>query len=354
MEIFVRGAACISPQDTFRAKEFLTGIQRYDQGYLTCIEPYYKDFLPVKTLRRMSRNIKIAVVSALECLDMAGIEMPDAISTGTGLGCVENTEKFLSPVLDDEEQLISPTPFMHSTHNTIGSQIAILLGCNNYNVTHAHKNLAFEDALVDSTMLIREREAENVLVGGADEITHEHFDLKKRINMWKKPPNNNIDLMKYTSGGTIPGEGAAFFLISGHQDKRDYARILFVSSIYNPGDNEAIEGHILQVIKEAGLRLVDLDLVILGNNGDADYDSIYYYLTENLFNAQVVACFKHLCGEYDTSSAFAFWTAINILKIQEIPPIMRLNQCKRKVIKNILIYNQNYNRNHSFMLLSKA
>ncbi|MEA2039245.1 MAG: 3-oxoacyl-ACP synthase, partial [Thermodesulfobacteriota bacterium] len=96
-----------------------------------------------------------------------------------------------------------------------------------------------------------------------------------------------------------------------------------------------------------------LDLVILGINGDADYDSVYSYLTANLFDSQVITYFKHLCGEYDTSSAFAFWTAVNILKSQEIPPIMRLNTCNKKVINNILIYNQNYNKNHSFMLLSK-
>lgn len=354
MDFFVRGAACISPQDTFRAKKFLTGIRKYDQGRLTCIEPSYKDFLAPKPLRRMSRNIRIAVVAALECLNEAGIEMPDAISTGTGLGCVENTEKFLNSVLDDEEQLLSPTPFMQSTHNTIGSQIAILLGCTNYNVTHAHKNLAFEDALVDSIMLIKEREVENVLVGGADEITQEHFDLKKRINMWKEPPNNNVDLVRYTSKGCIPGEGAAFFLVSSHHDERDYARILSVSSTYKLTDNEAIRDHTLRVLKEAGLELGDLDLVILGINGDAYYDSVYSYLTANLFDFQVITYFKHLCGEYDTSSAFAFWTAVNILKSQEIPPIMRLNTCNKKVINNILIYNQNYNKNHSFILLSKV
>jgi len=301
----------------------------------------------------MNRSMRMGVVSALECLKNAGIELPDAIITGTGLGCVENTERFLNALLDDETQVLSPTPFMQSTHNTIGAQIAILLGCHKYNMTHIHRNLAFEAALIDSMMLINEGEAENVLVGGADEITQEYFDLKKRIHMWKTPPNGNLELLKHPSSGCIPGEGYAFFMVSRDHDSRDYARIRSVTTIHKANDNREVIDHILERLNDADLRPKDLDAIILGMNGNVNEDEIYHELAEGLFDGQSILYFKHLCGEYETSSAFALWTATHILRSQEIPLAMVFKGNHKNPIKNLLIYNQSDHKDHSFMLLSR-
>ena len=53
--------------------------------------------------------------------------MPDAIITGTGLGCLEDTEKFLTAMVTNKEEFLTPTSFIQSTHNTVSAQIALLL-----------------------------------------------------------------------------------------------------------------------------------------------------------------------------------------------------------------------------------
>ncbi len=85
--------------------------------------------------RRMSRIIKMGVCAAMKCLQDAEIKNPDAIITGTGMGCIEDTGKFLSSYIENEEKLLNPTPFIQSTHNTVGAAIALMLKCHNYNNT---------------------------------------------------------------------------------------------------------------------------------------------------------------------------------------------------------------------------
>ena len=42
-------------------------------------------------------------------------------------------------------------------------------------------------------------------------------------------------------------------------------------------------------------------------------------LSGNIFQNKLIAGYKHLCGEYPTSAAFALWLAANILKTGTIP-----------------------------------
>ena len=71
-------------------------------------------------------------------------------------------------------------------------------------------------------------------------------------------------------------------------------------------------------------------------------------LNKNLFSAQTILAYKHLCGEYMTSSAFAFWLASKILKSQQIPDAVILEN-RNRLPKNILLYNS-HKHNHSLML----
>lgn len=64
------------------------------------------------------------MASALAMKD-ANVESVDAIITGTGLGCIEDSEKFLKSILDNKEEFLTPTSFIQSTHNTVGAQIAL-------------------------------------------------------------------------------------------------------------------------------------------------------------------------------------------------------------------------------------
>lgn len=121
--------------------------------------------------RRMCRILKRAVYTSFEALRQSGIECPDAIITGTSMGCMENSEKFLTDICRNGEQLLKPTLFMQSTHNTIASMTGILLKCHGYNMTYSQGGVSFTSALLDAWLQIRAGEINNALVGCHDELT---------------------------------------------------------------------------------------------------------------------------------------------------------------------------------------
>ena len=115
-------------------------------------DPDFKEVISPMEARRMGRLLKRAVWCSSKALQEAGIVMPDAVITATDYGCMENSEAFLQGVLNPQEGAMSPTKFMQSTHNTIGSLIAIRLGCHGYNATYSHTGCSLRSALEDAMM----------------------------------------------------------------------------------------------------------------------------------------------------------------------------------------------------------
>lgn len=171
----------------------------------------------------MSRIIRMGVAAATECLQEAGISQPDAIITGTAYGCLEDTGVFLTRMVEFNEELLTPTAFIQSTHNTIGAQIGLMLQCNNYNNAFVHRGFSFESALLDARMLLNEKAAFNVLVGAVDEITNISHNILNRLGLYKQEQVNNLNLYESGTKGTIAGEGASFFLLSSEPAPTDYA-----------------------------------------------------------------------------------------------------------------------------------
>ena len=60
---------------------------------------------------------------------------------------------------------------MNSTHNTIGSVVAIKLGCHGYNTTYSHPGRSLLSALEDAAMQIGLGDIDTALVGWYDERT---------------------------------------------------------------------------------------------------------------------------------------------------------------------------------------
>lgn len=138
-----------------------------NRPFLQACEPDYKDIIANATLRRrMSRIVKMGVACGLECMGELSPEKIGGIITATGLGCLVDTEKFLNNLLDNEERMLNPTPFIQSTFNTIGAQIALIHQIHAYNMTYVHRGLSFESALLDAMMKIEEG-SENIQIGRA-------------------------------------------------------------------------------------------------------------------------------------------------------------------------------------------
>ncbi|MBO4761745.1 MAG: beta-ketoacyl-[acyl-carrier-protein] synthase family protein [Bacteroidales bacterium] len=128
-----------------------------------------KEYLSPMETRRMGKIMKASLLSAFEAMKEAGLEKPDAIVAATSKGMLELSNMFLEEIAQNKEELLKPTLFMQSTHNTIGSAIAIRTGCHGYNITYSQGDDSYYWAERDARMLLRKGEAKAVLVCSFDE-----------------------------------------------------------------------------------------------------------------------------------------------------------------------------------------
>ena len=174
-----------------RAVKVAARVEITDEAALTEIKNYVK---PMEA-RRLGRILKSALLSSLKALEEAGVETPDAIITATSLGCLENSVQLLNQLRDEGEEGLKPTWFMQSTHNTIGSTVAIHTGCHGYNATYTHGEDSLRWALADAEMLIRSGRARSVLVGLHDETTPEFCDIMSRLGKRDLKPLHSIAMV---------------------------------------------------------------------------------------------------------------------------------------------------------------
>lgn len=350
--VYINSTACISVQDTLNEKFFDNLKPENSVQVLKAIEPNYKEFIPPAMSRRMSKTVKMSSVSSNLALKEAGLEKPDSIIVGTGMGCSQDSEKFLKNVLENNEEFLTPTFFIQSTHNTVAGQIALGLQCHGYNFTYVNCSSSLEFSLLDAKLQILDGEAENVLVGSTDEQTERTMELYKLTNAIKKEENLPVDYLNSTTEGVIWGEGSSFFVLGKDKTEGSYAQLKDIQIVNSLKLNET-QQFVEDFLEKNNLKNQDIDAIILGFSGDSVSD-IYYKNVAELFQNASLLYYKHLSGEFNTASGFSTFMACHILKNQEIPEVMKINSVDKKEIKNILLYNHLRGNDHSLVLLEKA
>lgn len=351
--VYINSIASISPQKTFESTEFLNNIIEYSEPVIFAHDPNYKEYIPPAAARRMAKGIKMGVVASKIAMNEAGIETVEAIITGTGMGCMIDSEKFLSAIIDNNEQYLTPTSFIQSTHNTVAGQIALGMECKAYNFTYVHSAISFESALLDAKMQLENDEAKNILVGGVEELGAHTTKVQSVINLVKSEPITISEILNSKTKGAVYSEGANFFVVSNEKLQSCYAELIAVET-FNTLKKEKVSETIEGFLNENNLKSGDIDLVVLGNNGDIDFDGFYNQLSENVFKNTQQVYYKHLVGENNTVSAFGVWLASRIIKTQSIPNIVKMNDVASSEMKTVLCYNQYRGQNHSLVLLQKC
>ncbi|NIK90744.1 3-oxoacyl-ACP synthase [Mangrovimonas sp. CR14] len=351
-QVYVNSVGSISTQKTFDGS-FLEDVIDHEDHVIHALDPVYKDYIPPAAARRMAKGIKMGIVASKIALTEAGIHNVDAIITGTGMGCVRDSEKFVSAIIDNDEQFLTPTPFIQSTHNTVGGQIALEIQCKGYNFTYVHAAISFESALLDALMQIQEEEANHILIGGVDELGDHTVKIHQIIKHIKAEKVKSSQLLASKTSGAVFGEGANFFVLSSEKGETSYAEVLDTKT-FNTLEKDQLQSELNIFLKANNMEAKDIDLLVLGNNGDVDFDDYYNALAQDLFTQTQQVYFKHLSGEFNTVSSFGFWLASNILKHQSVPEVIKLNHTQTVQFDNVLLYNQYRGENHSFTLLKKC
>ena len=338
---YINGIGVISTQK-FVEHSFTEDLKCVSENLNFAQYPDYKEIISANLLRRMSSAVKMGIFSGLKALQNAKIFDVDAIIVGTGLGCLSDSEKFLKNMIDNEEEFLTPTAFIQSTHNTVAAQIALQLKSKAYNFTYVNGGNSFESALLDGLMQIQSEESSKVLVGGIDEIAQRTHELYQLINVIKST-NNSV--------GARFAEGSTFFALSSKKNDETFAEIVDVKIINSITPNE-IELFVIDFLKENQLDLNFIDAFLIGKNDDERFDSFYDFFLQN--ETKTVGVYKAFSGEYETASAYGLAIASEILKTQNFPSILKINQNSRKEFNYILLYNQFNGINHSLVLIKKC
>ena len=352
-KIYINSLASISPQKTFDNTVFLDEISEYNETVIYALDPDYKQYIPPAAARRMAKGIKMGVAAASIALSEAGLENVDAIITGTGMGCMIDSEKFVGALIDNKEQYLTPTSFIQSTHNTVAGQIALGIQCKAYNFTYVHSSISFESALLDAQMQLESEEANHILVGGVEELGEHTTNVHRVINHIKAEPIKLSNVLTSQTQGAVFSEGANFFVLSNIKNKSCCAELKAVE-FFNTLPKEKLSETIVSFLNNNGMNISEVDAVVLGNNGDVEFDHYYHELCRGIFNETQQLYYKHLAGENHTVSAFGLWLASRILKTQKIPQIVKINDIKDSGLNTVLCYNQYRGQDHSLLLLQKC
>ena len=327
-EIYVLSAKQISVQQPL-SEDWMSQPVEYQDPFNRSIDPSFKDYISPIEARRMGKILKRAIATSKEAIKASGLETVDAIITGTGYGCIENTEFFLDALSKDGEQMLSPTYFMQSTHNTISSLVAIQTKNHGYNVTYAHKGISFDSALQDAILQMRLGKINSALVGGHDEMTPTFYNILKKGGMMGHDDE-------------MCGEAAVSVVLGTKND--DYlCKLLDFKMLHNPT---------MKKLKAVATEF-KADYILTGISGDHKSDEAYLNECKEFFGGVKLLKYKHLFGESFTASGLGFYVAAQCLKAGKIPAHLFVNpsDATDKKPSKILIFNHSDGNNYSLTLL---
>ncbi len=322
IKCYIHSAVSISAQDTFESEDVTLKMLSILEKKVEAKHPSYKNYISPTASRRMATGVKMGVAAAKKALEKDNLQQTDAILTGTGMGCIEDTEKFLNALIANDEAYLTPTSFIQSTHNTVGAQIALGLECKSYNNTYVHGAISFESALMDAQLMLQQNEAQNILVGAVDELGTEFINA---LRMMEDKSNKGIK---------VPfGEAASFFVVSSVL-KKDAIELDL--QIYSSISKDSLAEKLNNFLKQNSIQRSEIDALFLGRNGDA-FDDYYDKLVTFFHHSIEQINFKNYSGEFYTASAFGLFIGCHFMK--------------KEKFKTVLLYNQFKGRDHSFILL---
>lgn len=312
------------------SEEWMESPLSYTEQFVRAVDPDFKQFISAGDARRMGKLLKRALATSLSALNEAGTEHPDAIITGTGFGSVENTELFLNAMVREGEQMLKPTQFMQSTHNTASSLIGIHTHSQGYNSTYSQKGLSFDCALYDAWLQFRLAKIETALVGGHDEMTPVFESFMRKA--------------EHLLEGEICSESAVSLLLSNAPQSPALCTLEGLVIMDRPEPEElaaAIESLTADCQPQA---------IMTGMSGNRENDKQYDFLDRVLPGVAKLQ-YKPLFGVNFSSSGIGFYAAACCIKNGVVPSGLTMNGVPFAIHDGLLVVNAVEGRHYSIALL---
>lgn len=282
IRVYIKAATQISMQQPL-SEAWMTAPVEHTEPYVRSLDPNFRDWLNPLESRRMGKILKRALVTAQKVMHDSGVQQPDAVITGTGLGCIENTELFLDQLCREGEEMLKPTYFMQSTHNTISSLISIHDHLHGYNTTYSHKSVSFDSALLDAFTQLRLGDIQTALVTGNDEMTPSYFSILQRAGYVGQP------------GQVAAGETSVAMMLTT-----------------DPADALCEIEEVSMSVRGVQQPFAPADLLVLGTNGVPQNDQLYREVAQHMPGVETFE-YKRLFGESYTVSGLGVYAAAHLL-----------------------------------------
>lgn len=310
-KVYIQAAEQISIQ-TPLSEEWMEQPIVYHEPFVKAVNPAFREYIAPNEARRMGNIMKRAIVTSLKVLKETGINHPDAIITGTSIGSLNYTEKFLDDLVENGEESLSPTYFMQTTHNTVSSTISIFTATHSYNTTYSHGGISFELALKDAWMQLNLGRISNALVGGHDEMVESYYELLRKTG--------------YVGvEGMVPCGECAMSMMLNKQVSPDNLCELAGVSIFRMKSVQNIRKQLEALVEKANIKVETIQMVMTGVNGNPENDRLYQPVLDELFPQAEHLQYKQLFGENYTVSALGLYAAAHLMKKQGTPVMLFVN-----------------------------
>ncbi len=192
-----------------------------------------EEFVNKKALRRADHFSKMALLGSHLALQDAGKLEEDhsrmGIIVATGYGATRTTYAFLDSFILDGDTFSSPTCFSHSVHNAAVASVSELLNITGPGLTVSQFEMSVASALLTARCWLEEGSVDSVLFGAIDEYCDVLGYCWHRYFGNRATAPHSMDPLNFDLQSAIPGEGAAFFVLS--DDDRGGSRYGFIKDI---------------------------------------------------------------------------------------------------------------------------
>ena len=248
-----------------------------------------EEFIPKAVLRRVDHYSRMSLLASFlalkDCSEVNIRKNRLGVIVTTGYGATNTTSAFLDSFLNGGDNFSSPTHFSNSVHNAAAAHISIFMKVTGPCLTVSQFELSFVSGLVTAVQWLEEKRVDTVLIGGVDEYCDTlGYCWLRYFGNWGK---RQLSPFEYGSQSAIPGEGAAFFLLS--RTKKDADPYCMITSV--------------QIGNTRTEKPSFLDDSILLSGADGHKGCSKPYRETSLQNSSLVS-FTPVYGSFPTNNAF--------------------------------------------------
>jgi len=234
--VVVTGLGMVTPlgvgKDSFTEKLFagvcgIDTVQAFDTGAVTShrgaevrdFSP--RDFISVKSLRRMDKTSLMTTASARLALEDAGIAVTNenrdriGILLGTAFGSTDITLQFANTLIGEGPSSVNPIIVPNTVMNAPAGHASIELGFRGVNTTVTHFAVSAETAIAYAVSELRRGVADVMLTGGVDILSKFYYEALSKFrglspDDGKKEEARPFDVER---NGYIAGEGCGILCL---------------------------------------------------------------------------------------------------------------------------------------------